>query len=222
MLPRVILHNAVSVDGRIDWFTADIGLFYELAQQWKEDATLVGCDTLLNAPDEIPDEGDMDVHPPEVEPDDSRPILIVPDSHGRLRSWHYWLSQPYWKCAVALCSTRTPEEYLQYLDQRHIKYLIAGDDHVDYRTALEELNSRFGIKCVRVDSGGTLNGVLLRDGLVSEISLLLHPGLVGGVTPMSFFRAPDLESASGVVNLKLLHMEKVRDNIVWLKYEVVK
>jgi hypothetical protein len=39
MLPRVVLHNAASVDGRFDWFTPDIGRFYELASRWREDAT---------------------------------------------------------------------------------------------------------------------------------------------------------------------------------------
>ena len=32
---------------------------------------------------------------------------------------------------------------------------------------------------MRVDSGGALNGALLRAGLVDEISLLVHPVLVG-------------------------------------------
>ena len=27
LLPRVVLHSAVSLDGRIDWFAADIGLY---------------------------------------------------------------------------------------------------------------------------------------------------------------------------------------------------
>ncbi len=45
--PRVILHNAVSADGRVDWFPADIGLFYELAATWHEDATLAGSGTIL-------------------------------------------------------------------------------------------------------------------------------------------------------------------------------
>jgi 2,5-diamino-6-(ribosylamino)-4(3H)-pyrimidinone 5'-phosphate reductase len=32
---------------------------------------------------------------------------------------------------------------------------------------------------VRVDSGGALNGALLRAGLVDEVSLLVHPVLAG-------------------------------------------
>ena len=41
-MPQVILHNAVSVDGRIDWITPELGVFYGLASRWKEDATLAG------------------------------------------------------------------------------------------------------------------------------------------------------------------------------------
>ena len=42
MLPWVILHNGISVDGRMDWFIGDIGLYYELAERWKADAMLSG------------------------------------------------------------------------------------------------------------------------------------------------------------------------------------
>ena len=52
MLPKVVIHNAVSLDGRIDGFNADIGLFYKLAGCWNEGATLAGSDTILAAPGE--------------------------------------------------------------------------------------------------------------------------------------------------------------------------
>lgn len=49
MLPKVILHNAVSLDGRIDGFPLDLYQYYKLAASWKEDATLAGSDTFLKA-----------------------------------------------------------------------------------------------------------------------------------------------------------------------------
>ena len=221
MLPRVILHNAVSMDGRIDWFTPDIGLFYELASRWEEDATLAGSDTILNAPDEAAEDEDVS-EPPKKCPDDKRPLLVVPDSQGRVRNLHVLRKQPYWRDAVALCSRSTPKDYLNYLSQRHIDYIVAGDEHVDLQAALKELNARYGVKTGRVDSGGTLNGGLLRAGLVDEISVLLHPSLVGGTTPRSLFRAPDLTSSEGVIQLKLTHMERLAGDIVWLQYKVAK
>ena len=89
MLPRVIVHNAVSLDGRIDGFPADIGLYYDLTGQWKVDAHLAGCDTMLQMEGEIPDVDDsvIETLPAVTDPNDARALLVVPDSRGRLRKW---------------------------------------------------------------------------------------------------------------------------------------
>jgi 2,5-diamino-6-(ribosylamino)-4(3H)-pyrimidinone 5'-phosphate reductase len=123
---------------------------------------------------------------------------------------------------MAFCSHSTPQDYLDYLHKRRVEYLVTGEDRVDLRAALEELHARYGVKTVRVDSGGLLNGALLRAGLVDEVSLLINPCLVGGTTPRSIFVAPDLASSEGVISLKLAQVEAVRGDAVWLKYEVVK
>lgn len=222
MLPKVIIHNAVSVDGRIDNFDVDMGLYYELARTWKEDATLVGSNTILKAEEweKVPDEDESVFEPPKISPEDKRPLLAVPDAKGMVRIWHYIRNWPYWRHHIALCSKSTPNEYLDYLEKRHIGCIIAGDDHVDLKAALEELNNRYEVKSVRVDSGGILNGVLLRLGLVDEVSVLVHPNLVGGKSPGSIFTADDLTSKEGVLNLKLVHLEKFKNDIVWMRYEV--
>jgi 2,5-diamino-6-(ribosylamino)-4(3H)-pyrimidinone 5'-phosphate reductase len=160
--------------------------------------------------------------PPEKNPDDTRPLLVVPDSRGRLRSWHLLRKEPYWRDVVALCSRSTPETYLDYLSGRRVEYIVAGDDRVDLRTALEELNAWYGVEVVRVDSGGSLNGALLRGGLVDEVSVLIDPCLVGGTTPRSIFQAADLTSTAGVIRLRLVHFEKVKGDVIWLRYEVMK
>ena len=109
---------------------------------------------------------------------------------------------------------------------------------MDLRAALQELHSRYGVKVVRVDAGGTLNGQLLRQGLVSEVSLLLYPSLVGGERQSSIFRAPDLQDIAAtaatastaatdlltgpedVISLKLMQMERLKGDVIWLRYEV--
>jgi 2,5-diamino-6-(ribosylamino)-4(3H)-pyrimidinone 5'-phosphate reductase len=226
MLPRVILHNAVSLDGRIDGFPIDLQQYYELVSTWKEDATLAGSDTFLRAASEAPPEDDSAFLPPRVDPNDPRPILAVPDSRGRIRSWHYLRSLPYWRGFVALCSRSTPQEYLRYLKERHIDIIIAGEDHVDLRAALMELNVRYGIKVVRVDAGGTLNGLLLSQGLVAELSVLVYPSLAGGREQRGIFIAPSQPTAhlpTGprvAISLKLLETEQLKGDVVWLRYEV--
>ena len=47
MLPWVIIYNAVSLDGRITGFDADVELYYELASKWDVDAVLMGNNTVL-------------------------------------------------------------------------------------------------------------------------------------------------------------------------------
>ena len=170
MLPRIILHNAISLDGRINGFPIDLRQYYELAATWKEDATLAGSQTFLSAASEAPPEDKSAFLPPEVDPHDHRPLLVIPDSRGRIRTWHYLKSLPYWRLFVALCTESTPKDYLNYLKEKHVDCINAGEDRVDLRDALEELNLRYGVKVVRVDAGGTLNGLLLRQGLVSEVS----------------------------------------------------
>ena len=112
MLPKVILHNAVSLDGRIDGFPIDLFQYYELIATWKEDATLAGSDTFLKAASEAPPEDESAFLPPKIDPGDSRALLAIPDSRGRIRTWHYLRSLPYWRDVVALCSKSTPQEYL--------------------------------------------------------------------------------------------------------------
>ena len=225
MLPRVILHNGVSVDGRMDWFAGDgdMGLYYELAARWNADAMLSGSNTMLAAysQKEAPEEEESTFEPPELHPLHV-PLLVVVDSRGRLRNWQRIRQEPYWRNAIALCSHSTPPSYLAYLQKRHVDYIVAGDDRVDFRIAFEELNTRYGVKVVRLDSGGMLNGVLLRAGLVDEVSVLIAPCLTGGTTPRSIFVAPDLASSEGVIPLRLIHVENVRDGVVWLRYEVIR
>lgn len=221
-LPRVILHNAVSVDGRIDRFFADIGKFYELAMGFGEDATLAGSDTILAITEKIPREKPSDFAPAKKEAGDRRPILVIPDSGGRVRTWHYWKRQPYWRDWVALVTKSTPKAYLKYLKERGIHTISSGAKKVDMKKALSALAKKFKVRSVRADSGGTLNGVLLRAGLVDEVSLLIHPALVGGDSVKSMFRAPDLDDAAGVIALELINSDVLKNGLVWLRYRVAK
>jgi len=219
MLPFVVVYNMVSVDGRTDLFAADQGLFYGIAASWKEDATLVGSNTILKAVENVPEE--KEVQTENINKDMSLPLLIVPDSKGKMRAWHYLREQPYWRDVVVLCADKTPREYLGYLKQRKIEYIVAGKEQVDFRQALQELSARYNVKRIRVDSGGILNGVLLREGLVNEVSILINPVLMGGTSPTSIFVASNLAAQEGIISLKLIHIEKTKNDHVWLRYEIV-
>jgi diaminohydroxyphosphoribosylaminopyrimidine deaminase/5-amino-6-(5-phosphoribosylamino)uracil reductase len=57
----------------------------------------------------------------------------------------------------------------------------AGDDgRVDLAAALERLRAERGVRRLLVEGGARLNGSLLRDGLVDQVSAIVAPRILGG------------------------------------------
>jgi len=221
MRPRVIVHNEISADGRMDFYAGDIALYYEVAGRLSADASLAGSETIIKGMAQFG--GDITDEPAEDSPPAAdRPLFAVVDSRGRIDQWPLIRKQPYWGRIVVLCSEATPRPYLDGLRALGIDYIVRGSDRVDLLPSLEELAGRFDVKALRVDSGGRLSGVLLRAGLVDEVSVLIDPCVVGGESPASIFRAADLDSADGITPLKLLNFERLQGDILWLRYEVVR
>ncbi len=208
------MYNAVSVDGRNTGFEVDMGQYYGLASTWKEDITLVGSGTILSAPMEDYTETEEDFKKAEIDPTDTRGTMAVVDSGGKVRIWSSLRKSGYWKDFIALVSETTPEEYLDYLDKRHVSWIKAGKNKVDLRAALEELDKR-GFERVRVDAGGVLNSLLLEQGLVNEVSVLIHPALAGE-------KGKPLYRSDSKINLKLLECKQLEADLVWLRYTVSK
>jgi 2,5-diamino-6-(ribosylamino)-4(3H)-pyrimidinone 5'-phosphate reductase len=222
MLPKIVLHTAMSLDGRITNFPADIELYYGLASQWNPDAILFGNETVLEAVRndpalDIPPEHVKLFTPPEGIPD-PRPLLVIADSRGRVRCWDAIRKWPYMRDVLALCSSSTTQEYLDYLKERGIGTVIAGTDRIDMRAALEALNRKHGVNVLRVDSGGTLNSVLLHAGLVSEVSVLIHPFIAGGKADPTI--SDPLKAGIPQLQQPLLlqSAEVVGDGVVWARY----
>ncbi|MCU0861469.1 MAG: RibD family protein [Methanomassiliicoccales archaeon] len=220
-LPYVRVFNAVSVDGRMDLLDADLELFYGIAMGMKQDAVLSGSGTVLAAIPEVEPEKEGSTYP-EAREDDERPWFVVVDSKGAVRSWHMFRAWPYFRGVAALVSRATPQEYLDYLTARGIRYFVAGDGQVDLREGLMALRNELNARQVRVDSGGRLNGALLREGLVDEVHVLIHPMMIGGMSPSSMFLAPDLGSKEGKIALELVHVRRPKPGYVWLRYKVAK
>ena len=224
MLPNVILHIATSLDGRITNFPADLDLYYSLAATWNPDAILFGSETVLaavrdNPALEVPPGHEEMFRPPDGA-EDNRPLLVIADGRGRVRCWDAIRRWPYMRDVLALCSSATPKEYLYWLEEGKIAAIVAGTDRIDMQEALCTLNSMYGVETVRVDSGGTLNSVLLAAGVVNEVSVLIHPFLAGDKPDPTMF---DPEKA-GFPGLKvpLTHTgtEVVGNGIIWARYTV--
>jgi 2,5-diamino-6-(ribosylamino)-4(3H)-pyrimidinone 5'-phosphate reductase len=198
----------------------DMGLYYQTAATWNADAMLSGSNTILSSiPPEITETADTFTPPDSYHPG-AVPLMVIVDSRGRIRNWNYLRSQPFWRKIVVLCSHSTLPAYLKLLEEHEVEHIVTGQDHVDYRAALEALNERYDVRIIRLDSGGILNGVLLRAGLIQEVSLLIDPCVVGGTSPRSFFTAADLISGADVISLRPISFKQLPNDVLWVRYEV--
>jgi 2,5-diamino-6-(ribosylamino)-4(3H)-pyrimidinone 5'-phosphate reductase len=138
------------------------------------------------------------------------------DSAGKVRCWEKLTTWPYFRGFVALCSESTPAEHRAYLDRNGVASISAGHERVDLEEALGKLETQYGVRVLRADSGGTLNSALLATGLVSEISVLVHPFLAGG-SPV-----PGICDPAGAgrlqIPLVLRSHELLGNGVVWLRY----
>jgi 2,5-diamino-6-(ribosylamino)-4(3H)-pyrimidinone 5'-phosphate reductase len=203
--PRVVAHVAVSLDGATTGFPVDVGRFYELASTWREDVILAGADTILAQ------EGEL-ARAPRPGPTSEAPLLAVVDSRGRVREWEALRDCGYWSGVVAVCSHATPRR----AERAQVPELVVGTDRVDLVHALEMLAQEMGAGMVRVDSGGSLTGALLRWHLVDELSFLVHPCTAGAAGDRRW------HGPEPVAALRLTHLgaKAFDDGLVWLRYRI--
>lgn len=188
MLPDVIIHTSVSIDGAVTGFEPDIALHYEVAAEFTPDAMLVGSRTAKSGIEhyleEVPPEEDGDLARPAAHAGDTRPLWAFVDSGGRLQGLlHVYRRSDYCRDIVVLVAEETPVAYLEYLRARDYPIIRTGGDHVDLQAGLEALHQRFGVQVVVSDSGERLNSALLEAGLAKTLSLVITPVVAGrGVT----------------------------------------
>lgn len=217
MLPKIIIHNSISLDGSLTNFEPNMGLHYKIAGNYKPDAHLIGSNTVKTGVtlfcDCIPNEEKEDCQKPKR--DKTLPYWVIIDTKGALKGLlHVARRFEFSRDIIVLISEKTSKDYIQYLEERNYDYRVAGEDNVDLKTALEILADDYAVKKILTDTGRILNNLLLNQGLVSEISLLIHPVIVGkDAYPM--FSGIDKK-----LSLTLQKEEAFDDGYVWIVYRV--
>ena len=101
---------------------------------------------------------------------------------------------------------------------------IIFQNQISLGDAFARLKEDYGCERLTLQSGGTVNGLLLREKLIDFVDLVVAPVLVGGKdTPTlidgASLTSPDELSKLGV--LKLSACDVLKDSYVRLRYEVV-
>ena len=218
---KVIMHNSISLDGSFTDFEVNMGLHYQIASRYNADANLIGSNTIVTGIEtyggEMPPENEADFRKPVR--DAALPYWVIADTQGITQGMlHTCRSFEFCKDVIVLVSQQTNEDYMNYLKERDYDYLVCGNEHIDFRKVLSALNTKYGIKTILIDSGPTLNGILLSKGLIDEISLLISPTIVGSKSNRLLTY---LNKGNQNVNLELLACEDLDGGLVLLRYKVL-
>lgn len=121
---------------------------------------------------------------------------------------------------LVIVGRNATEEYLAHLREKQISYVIVSDA-TDLQVGLEAVGQEFGIRCISVQGGGILNGALLAEGLVDELSLVVYPGIDGlsGVPSIFEYVGGATDCPSAGQSLQLLSAEQREHGVMWLRYK---
>jgi 2,5-diamino-6-(ribosylamino)-4(3H)-pyrimidinone 5'-phosphate reductase len=217
MLPKVIVHNSISLDGSLTGFEPNMQLHYQIAGDYRAGANLIGSNTVSAGvelyEDGVPPEEKVDFKKPQREA--GLPYWIILDTRGKLKGLlHTCRRFELCRNVIVFISEVTPQDYVKYLQERKYDYHVVGDKQTDLELALKLLSSTYGVKRLLADTGRVLGNLLLEKGLTSELSLLVHPVIVGKNAYNIF---GNIEKN---MSLKLYKKKVYPKGYVWLNYKV--
>jgi 2,5-diamino-6-(ribosylamino)-4(3H)-pyrimidinone 5'-phosphate reductase len=223
-MPKIIMHNQVSLDGAISGFQIDAAAYYTLLNSYRAGMYLVGSDTAISGiktfSKNITPEEPSDFEKPEPQPDDHRPVWVIPDSEGKLLGLlHIFRRYEHCRDIIVLVSSETPKNYLAYLIKRKYNHIIAGEIKVDLKYAMKQIGELFPFETMVTDNGGKLSSILLENSLIDQISLIVSPTLTGKKTPKLF---RDLKLGKRVIKLNPVKAEILPNRDILMLFDVVK
>lgn len=102
--------------------------------------------------------------------------------------------------------------------------VLRYNDHVDLPDLFQRLKSEHGATRVTIQSGGEMNALLLREGLIDAVSIVVAPVLVGGRDTSALIDGDSLTSLEELHTLRALDLEAVtqlKHSYLHLRYKVM-
>ena len=101
---------------------------------------------------------------------------------------------------------------------------IIYQEKLDLAAMLERLKSEYGCERVTIQTGGTLNGLFLREKLFDYVDIVIAPVLVGGKDTSTLIDGKSLYESSQLTELGVLELESVtplESSYIRLRYKVI-
>ncbi|WP_314724564.1 dihydrofolate reductase family protein [Enterocloster bolteae] len=222
--PYIVCYMMTSVDGRIDCDMvaqlAGVEDYYPLLDELGLQSAVSGKTTArleLAESGEFQSENASPFGKETVSKkvESSKGYTIVVDTKGTLLWKH---DSEYDKPHILITSKQVSQEYLSYLDEQNISYIVSGETQIDLTTACEVLKETFGIERMGVVGGPAINTAFLDAGLLDEVIVLIGAGIDGRASfPPVFNRADNGDSKP--TPLKLVEARTYDSNAVFIRYK---
>lgn len=222
--PYIVCYMMTSVDGRIDCdMTAQLAgveEYYPLLEELGLQSAVSGK---ITAKLELAEAG-------EFKPENNSPVgknttskkaessngyTIVLDTKGTLLWKH---DSEYEKPHIILLSQQVSREYLAYLYEKNISYIVTGETQIDLAAACEALKETFGINRLGIVGGPANNTAFLDAGLLDEVILLIGAGIDGRASFPPVFNRVD-NGNNQPTPLTLVEAKTYDSGAVFIRYK---
>ena len=124
----------------------------------------------------------------------------------------------------SLILVTTNKNHIAYsLTDKYDNLDILYYEELDLTKLLEDLSSKYNAERVTIQSGGSLNGLFLRNNLIDYVNIVIAPLLVGGKdvpTLIDGEAISNLEELNKLKALELIECNQLDNSYIQLKYKV--
>lgn len=145
-------------------------------------------------------------------------FVIIDNHHLKEHGVRYFCALS--KQFVLVTSNKNHPAFEIEEENLHIIY----QDELSLKEALAKLKSEYGCKRITIQTGGTLNGLFLREKLIDYIDIIVAPILIGGKDTSTLIDGKSLLSENELSKLGVLKLQEctiLEDSYLRLRYKVI-
>lgn len=101
--------------------------------------------------------------------------------------------------------------------------VILYENKIDFTNLFLKLYLEYGVEKLTIQSGGTLNTTLVREGLVDRVLLVVAPALIGGANTSTLMDGESLHAENELTKIKTLEIVQAKpldNSYLLLEYKV--
>ena len=145
-------------------------------------------------------------------------FVLLDNSHLTEHGIKYFCSRS--KEFVLITTNKMHPAFDVHEDNLH----IICQETLSLEDALIELNEKFGCKRITIQSGGTLNGMFLREKLFDYVDIVVAPVLIGGKDTSTLIDGISITNENELGSLGVLQLENceiLNSSYIRLRYKVI-